>query len=310
MPPISFTFAINFFIMKRFSLLVSTLFIFLTAYTQTGEVKGRVTGSNNEGIAYVNIALQNSMGTFTDDDGYFVINNVPFGKYTLAVSSIGYDGYVSEEFSVSSTNSTVKLDHIELVERSVQIAEITITEQQKVYDTRYAGTNNVISAKTLQKIQPIGTEEVIKTIPGVNIAGDQGISNRPNISIRGSDPRRSNKILLLEDGSPISPAPYLAPGAYYNPPADRLDGIQVIKGPDVLLYGANNIFGVVNYITKRPPQNPTLNLKVSGGQRGYFSGLASYGGTWNESGAELVGLFKKFDGDQDNSGLHIFSVAV
>ncbi|MFN3940125.1 MAG: TonB-dependent receptor family protein, partial [Chitinophagales bacterium] len=153
------------------------------------------------------------------------------------------------------------------------------------------------------------TEEMIKMLPGVNVAGDMGISNRPNIGIRGSDPRRSNKILLLEDGSPISPAPYLAPGAYYNPPADRLDGIQVIKGPDVLIYGANNIFGVVNYITKRPPVLPTTSLKISGGQRGYFTAIGSYGGTWDNTGAEIQALYKRFDGYTDNSDLSMFNIA-
>ena len=92
-----------------------------------------------------------------------------------------------------------------------------------------------------------------------------GISNRLNVGIRGSYPRRSANILLLEDGTPIAPAPYLSPEAYYNPPSDRLDGIEILKGADILSYGANTMYGVVNYITKKPPVKPTLGLNIVGG---------------------------------------------
>ena len=91
--------------------------------------------------------------------------------------------------------------------------------------------------------------------------------------------------MILEDGVPIAPAPYLAPEAYYNPPAERLDGIEVIKGADVLTYGANTMFGVVNYITKRPPAKPTLSGTLTHGQNGYNSAFVAYGGTWNRIGA-------------------------
>ena len=45
----------------------------------------------------------------------------------------------------------------------------------------------------------------------------------------------------MEDGSPISPAPYTAPGIYYNPVSDRVDAIEVSTGSDVLRYGPNNM---------------------------------------------------------------------
>lgn len=276
---------------------------------QECKVTGRVVSADNQqGLAFVNVSLNNTYGTFTDDNGDFVIDNLPAGTYTLQVSCIGYDEFTDDPFELAK-GEVLLIEPISLVSKSIQIAEITITEQQKVWDSRYTGSNNVISAKKLERIQPIGSEEMLRTVPGVNIAGDMGISNRPNISIRGSDPRRSNKILLLEDGSPISPAPYLAPGAYYNVPADRLDGIQVIKGPDVLAYGSNTIFGVVNYITRRPMGDPSLKLRVSGGQRGFFDMSGSYGGTWGKSGAELMALYKRFNGYTDNADLELLNLS-
>lgn len=154
----------------------------------------------------------------------------------------------------------------------------------------------------------MGTEEVLRQIPGVNIIGDMGLSNRPNVSIRGSWGRRSYKVLLLEDGSYIAPAPYLGPGAYYNPPSDRIEAIRVIKGAETLLYGPNNMFGVVDYITRRPPSTPEAMVKFSGGQRGYTTAQAGYGGTWNQLGTDVQVVYKRFDGYLDNSETSLFNL--
>lgn len=292
--------------MKYFNLLLFVLP--LSLFGQNGSISGRiVSDASGQGLAYVTVVANNTFGTSSNDDGSFTISGLPYGNYTLNATCIGYENFQQENITLNANSPNIQVGEVKLMLTAVMIEEVTITEQQKVYDSRYAGTNNVISVKKIKEIQPISSEEMIRMVPGVNIAGDQGLSNRPNISIRGSDPRRSNKILLMEDGSPISPAPYLAPGAYYNVPADRLEGIQVIKGPETLIYGANNIFGVVNYITKRPAQEPTFNMNLTGGQRSYVSGVATYGGTWKNTGAEFMAMYKNFDGFSDNSGLHMLN---
>ncbi|HRF77361.1 MAG TPA: TonB-dependent receptor [Chitinophagales bacterium] len=294
-------------IVTLFTLLFITSALSLQA--QNGVIFGKLISDKTEdGVAYATVKYGINAGVYTNVNGEFRITDLGAGTYTLEISCIGYEMYKATNLVVSQ-NSALDLGEIIMVEKTMQIAEVTITEQQKVYDSRYSGTNNVISAKTIQKIQPVGSEELLRMLPGVNISSDMEQSNRPNISIRGSDPRRSNKILLLEDGSPISPAPYLAPGTYYNVPADRLEGIQVIKGSDVLAYGSNTIYGVVNYITKRPPQDPTLTLKLTGGQRDYFTAVGGYGGTWNKTGAEIQTLYKTFGGYMDNSSIKLFNLS-
>ncbi len=106
----------------------------------------------------------------------------------------------------------------------------------------------------------------------------------------------------------MAPAPYIAPGAYYNPVSDRVTSIEVYKGADLLKYGPNNMYGAVNYITALPPQKPTLLLKLTGGERDYASGLFSYGGTWGNTGALIEGVYKKFGGYTDNSSVQVLNL--
>ena len=90
------------------------------------------------------------------------------------------------------------------------------------------------------------------SVAGINGFSDDGIGNsRISIGIRGLNPRRSSRVLILEDGVPIQPALYVYPNMYYNPPADRIDQIEVIKGSGTILYGPQTMGGVINYFTKR-----------------------------------------------------------
>ncbi|OYX09813.1 MAG: hypothetical protein B7Z16_18530, partial [Algoriphagus sp. 32-45-6] len=55
-------------------------------------------------------------------------------------------------------------------------------------------------------------------------------------------------------------------------------------------------------------QKPELRLKLAGGERGYTSALASYGGTWKNLGALVEGVYKKFDGFTDNTSVEVLNL--
>ncbi|MBF76149.1 hypothetical protein CMK20_18455 [Candidatus Poribacteria bacterium] len=89
--------------------------------------------------------------------------------------------------------------------------------------------------------------------------------------MRGLYPRRSSRVLILEDGIPIQPALYVYPNMYYNPPSERIDGVEVIKGSGVIKYGPQTMGGVINYYTSRPKNEFGGFVKLSAGENGYQS---------------------------------------
>lgn len=241
-------------------------------------------------------------GTVTDDMGKFEIQIT--SKQDVVV--IRYLGY--EQAKLEITPSASDLGTIELERVSAILNEVIVSASAQNFKEEFKGSNFRITPLALKNINPMSTEEVLKTVPGVNIIGDMGLSNRPNISIRGSWGRRSKKVLLMEDGTPAAPAPYIAPGAYYNPVSDRITSMEVYKGADMLRFGPNNMYGAINYITALPPQKPELRVKLAGGQRNYQTGLLSYGGTWNNLGALVEGVYKKFDGFTNNSSVDLLNL--
>jgi Fe(3+) dicitrate transport protein len=241
-------------------------------------------------------------GTTTDDHGNFTLSTAQ-ADASIVIQYLGYD-----EVALALNPEKTDLGVIALHRANTTLDEVIVSASPNNFKGQFKGSNFRINPLTLKKINPLSTEEVLRTVPGVNIVGDMGLSNRPNISIRGSWGRRSKKVLLMEDGTPSAPAPYIAPGAYYNPVSDRLTSIEVYKGADMLRFGPNNMYGAINYITALPSQKPELRVKVIGGQRNYQTGLLSYGGTWNNLGALVEGVYKKFDGFTDNSSVEVLNL--
>lgn len=293
----------------KLPIFITCLLISLGIYGQNSQIKGKIVfAGDSASFPFASIILNNGNGSYTDEDGNFVIGNLLPGVYQLQVSSIGYEQVTLTDLTITGADQTLALGNITLREKSVHINEVTVNAPgTPIYKKHVLTTSNLMSKKELERIQPLGTEEALKRIPGLNISGDMGISNRLNVGIRGAYPRRSAKLLVLEDGIPIAPAQYLAPEMYYNPPSERLDGIEVTKGADVLTLGSNTMYGVINYITKRPPLKPTLGVSLTSGNNGYHSQYLTYGGTWKNVGAEIQLLNKNFGGFIDNSQSHIFN---
>lgn len=294
--------------MKRYLILFILIFFLKTAFTQNCKVFGKIKAKNSsENIEFAKVILDGLQITFTDNLGYFSFENADTGLHQIKIIVLGYEEY-SNSIKIMANVKNLDLNEILLNAKTIRIKEITIYGNADIYSLYYEGSNINISPKTIKNIRPLGTEEILKLVPGVNISGDMGISNRLNVGIRGSYPRRSVNILLLEDGTPIAPAPYLGPEAYYNPPGDRIDAIEVIKGSDVIAFGTNTMYGAINYITKKPPVKPTLSVNLSSGNNNYFSEYITYGGTWNNIGTEIQILKKDFGGFQKNSQSDIFNI--
>lgn len=149
------------------------------------------------------------------------------------------------------------------------------------------GAVAVIEKEALELKQPISTQDALKAVPGIVIREEEGYGFIPNIGMRGLNPNRSQKLLVLEDGVPVAPGLFLANESYYSPRIERMESIEVLKGAAGLRYGPTTIGGVINYKTKDPQEGVKLTAKT--GSHGYgLVGLDAGGG--NESGDTIAGI--------------------
>lgn len=165
------------------------------------------------------------------------------------------------------------------------------------------GSVTHLGKDVILQTQPIGTQELLEKVPGVQSASDDGMGNsRLSIGIRGLNPRRSARVLVLEDGIPIQPAAYIYPNMYYNPPIERIEEVEILKGSGSILYGPQSMGGVVNYITSKPRQTQGGTVALSYGTQNLLSTYAEVGGFGNEEfQPEVQLLYKQGDGFRENN---------
>jgi len=162
-----------------------------------------------------------------------------------------------------------------------------------------AGSAARLDEEALRVMAPITVKEALRRTPGVNVIDEDGFGLKLNITVRGLNPRRSSRTLLLEDGMPIQPAPYADPSAHYYPPLGRVEKLEFLRGAGQVLHGPQSVGGMVNFVTRAAPRYPILQSAISVGEGAYADAQVRLGagGTWGGVALDLER--KQGDGIRD-----------
>jgi Fe(3+) dicitrate transport protein len=128
-----------------------------------------------------------------------------------------------------------------------------------------AGSTFYISEADIKVFKQDDISRILINVPGVTIQETDGFGLRPSIGMRGTNPDRSSKITLMEDGVLIAPAPYAAPAAYYFPTAARMKAFEIIKGGSQIQYGPYTTAGALNMVSTQIPSNFSGNISATYG---------------------------------------------
>lgn len=175
-----------------FAALISLVSI--SAFAQDNSVKGFVyEESTGEPMMFTNVYLKGTtFGGSTNENGYFNINRIPDGTYTLIITSVGYDT-ISERMSLSKGESINRKYYLK--ETSQQLETVTITADKIEARTETKTSVITVTPKTITKIPSVGGQadlaQYLQVVPGVIFTGDQG----GQLYIRGGSPIQ-NKVLL------------------------------------------------------------------------------------------------------------------
>jgi Fe(3+) dicitrate transport protein len=236
----------------------------------------------------------------SDGQGAFSLGDLPAGEYTVMVTSSGFT--VATDRVLLRAGETRRLRFTLRVGRLNEDVLVLGREVAGNADRlrRLPGAVDIVERETLEDANVLTTNEALRKIAGVHVRDEEGLGLRPNIGIRGVNPTRSTKVLLLEDGIPLTYAPYGDNASYYHPPIERFERIEVFKGGAQIGYGPQTISGLVNYITPTPPARGAGAINVAAGNREYFNGHGNYGNTIGRTGFLFDYMRKQGDGSREN----------
>lgn len=263
----------------RKNLILITIFLSVSILSASEVIMGYVINSaSQEPLSDVNvIVLNQEVGSSTDSYGYFQIQ-LPqeFSEVFIEASAVGFSK-VKKKLSRKDLKNTLVF---ELQSEVIELDPIMVIKNITRLDNdflRPPGSIDLVSFSDLKRYNDTDVNRILARIPGVYVQEEDGFGLRPNIGMRGTGVERSSKINIMEDGIPISPAPYASPAAYYSPTAGRMHSLEARKGSSQIKYGPHSTGGAINYVSTPIPSNYKSNLNLLGGTNNAYTIKANIG---------------------------------
>ena len=143
--------------------------------------------------------------------------------------------------------------------------------------------------------------EIFARIPGVTIWENEGSGIQINVGVRGLSPNRSWELNTRQNGYDISSDVFGYPEAYYNPPLEAVETIELIRGGSSLQFGPQ-FGGMLNYVLKRETKKKfSFETQNTVGSYGLMSSYNAIGGNFKKFSYYVYNHSRSADGWRENS---------
>ena len=221
---------------------------------------------NNEPIPFATIKVSNAAddklidGTIAQDDGKWVIKNVPEGDFNITISFIGYTSITEGPFKVTGKGESHDLGDIVLNPSATELDQVVIEGQRELIEDK---VDRVVYNASQDNTTAGGdASDVLRRVPllSVDLEG--------NVSLRGS-----SNITVLIDGKPSTITAGNLADALKQIPAEEIESVEVITSPSAR-YDAEGTGGIINIVTKKNNlEGGTLSVRTGVGYRGSNLGI-------------------------------------
>jgi iron complex outermembrane receptor protein len=248
----------------------------ILSYSQNN-LTGKITGSNGEPIIGADIYTPKfHKGTTTNNNGNYILKNLPDGQIEIVFSSLGYKSEVR----------TVVFDK-ESTELNIILEESVFNMDEIIISTPYnkLQSENVmkVERRTMAQLKRNGAATLIQGLE--NIAGVSQVSTGVSIGkpvIRGLS---GNRVLVYTQGVRLENQQYGDEhGLGLNDTG--VESVEVIKGPASLLYGSDALGGVLYLNPIRFAHPNTIEAKID--QKYFTNSLGTQSAFIFKSSAEHI----------------------
>ena len=228
--------------------LIFSFIIISILKAQTSIISGFVSDSSSgEVLIGANVFLQETgQGMATDLNGYYIIQEIVPGSYTIMVSYIGFDMY-KQKTRLSDDES--KKVNINLVEQVVQLTEIEVTAEKLQRRNNIQPSKINLSPRMMKAAPALAEPDLFRTIqalPGVLTTSEFSTG----LVIRGGN---TDQNLIMLDGITVYNPSHLG-GIFSNFIVDGVKEAELIKGAYNAEYGGR-LSAVLNVLSREGNKN-------------------------------------------------------
>ena len=259
------------------------------AFGQKSIIKGQISRGENEPIIGANVILKGTVrGVQTNSKGEYILKGLSSGSYIVEVSFLGFRNKKMTVELFENQTSTVNF----LLEEGQTLGEVTILTSRGIRgnetlsETRdysiFAGKKNeVIKLDNINaNLAMNNSRQIFGRTPGISVWENDGSGIQLGVASRGLSPNRSWEFNVRMNGYDITPDPMGYPEAYYTPPMEVVDRIEIVRGASSLQYGPQ-FGGLMNFVLRKPDISTRLTFESQNtvGSNGLFSTFNYIGGT-------------------------------
>lgn len=282
----------------NFTLLFFVFSTFLSgfAYSQTGNLSGKLTFEDGQPVTFATIYIQSvKKHGLSDESGNYAIKDIPYGKHRVQISSLEIE---LNEFEIEISGANKPMTTILKRSGHTNLDEVQVNgESYKTQVEKSGFAVNVIDTKEAS-LRNIQTNELLNTTVGVKIRQNGGLGSEVNYSLNGLS---GNAVRIFIDGIPIS-----AYGNSFNLnsiPPSMIKEIEVYKGVVPGHLADDALGGAINIVLQNSTQS-NFNASVSYGSFNTLQASVNGQYRFEESGFTVKGsLFHNYsDNDYKVSG--------
>ena len=259
-------------------------------FAQKASILGQVLNGKNEPVIGASVNLKGTVRVVqTNTKGEYLIKDVAAGTYVLQVSNIGFAAQAS---TVALKNQQSITQNFILSDDNINLNEVTYVANRGIKGNEhmpeindfsiYAGKKNeVIKLDNINaNLAMNNSRQIFGKTPGISVWENDGSGIQLGVASRGLSPNRSWEFNVRMNGYDITPDPMGYPEAYYTPPMEVVDRIEIIRGASSLQYGPQ-FGGLMNFVLRKPDISTkfTFESQNTVGSNGLFSTFNYIGGT-------------------------------
>ena len=269
--------------MQRLFLVAVILVTGFTAAAQHTFKAKVINKETGEGVVKASVTVVELKRTVAaDSTGIVFIKEIPAGKYTIKITSVGYaEKTITYDFPPDQ-DITIEMETEHEEEEEVVIQSTRSSRTIQDIPTRV----EFVAGEELDEkanMKPGDIRMVLNESTGITTQQTSATSANSSIRIQGLDGRYTQ---ILRDGFPLYDGFSGGLGLLQTPPLD-LKQFEVIKGSSSTLYGGGAIAGLVNLISKTPSEERELKFHIDITSAGGINTSGFYGQKFKKTGITL-----------------------